>query len=46
MERMQLEAIWNDSSSQWHFEFEHREEIKNQVGVFFNYINVLKLVLF
>ena len=32
MEMTQLEAIWADSSTQWNFDFEHRNEIQQNIN--------------
>ena len=32
MEMKQLEAIWADSSTQWNFDFEHRNEIQESIN--------------
>jgi hypothetical protein len=36
MEMQQLEAIWADSSTQWNFDFEHRNEIQSNMNDAFN----------
>lgn len=36
MEMQQLEAIWADSSTQWNFDFEHRNEIQSNMNEAFN----------
>ena len=36
METKQLEAIWNDSSTQWNFDFNHRNEIQSNMNDAFN----------
>ena len=36
LELQQLEAIWADSSTQWHFDFEHRNEIQENMNNAFN----------
>ena len=36
MEMKQLEAIWADSSTQWNFDFEHRNEIQSNMNNAFN----------
>jgi hypothetical protein len=35
MEMQQLEAIWQDSSTQWNFDFEHRNEIQANMNAAF-----------
>ena len=32
MEMSQLEAIWADSSTQWNFDFNHRNEIQSNIN--------------
>ncbi len=32
MEMAQLEAIWADSSTQWNFDFEHRNAIQESIN--------------
>jgi len=32
MEMKQLEAIWADSSTQWNFDFNHRNEIQSNMN--------------
>ena len=32
MEMKQLEAIWADSSTQWNFDFNHRNEIQESIN--------------
>jgi hypothetical protein len=36
MELQQLEAIWADSSTQWNFDFDHRNEIQEAMNNAFN----------
>ena len=36
METKQLEAIWNDCSTQWNFDFNHRNEIQSNMNDAFN----------
>jgi hypothetical protein len=36
MEMKQLEAIWADSSTQWNFDFNHRNEIQSNMNGAFN----------